>query len=58
MEHEMETGGIIGFRELKLSYYSKYFPLFTDYTYYDNSNSVLSQPLSLPVCLSVMADTI
>ena len=36
MENEMETGGIEGFRELKLSYYIGETLLFTIYTHYGN----------------------
>ena len=36
MENEMETGGIQGFQELKLSYYIGETLLFTIYTHYGN----------------------
>ena len=36
MENEMETGGIQGFKELKLSYYIGETRLFTMYTHYGN----------------------
>ena len=36
MENEMETGGNIGVKELKLSYYIRETPLFTIYTHYGN----------------------
>ena len=36
MENEMETGGNIGIKELKLSYYIGETLLFTIYTHYGN----------------------
>ena len=36
MENEMDTGGIWGFRERKLSYYIGETLLFTIYTHYGN----------------------
>ena len=36
MENEMETGGILGFKELKLSYSIGETLLFTIYTHYGN----------------------
>ena len=36
MENDMETGGILGFREFKLSYYIGEALLFTIYTHYGN----------------------
>ena len=40
MENEMETGGIEGFKELKLSYYIKETLLFTIYIYTHYGNLI------------------